>query len=48
MVPQLGAGLFGVSVRPNGDLVLPYADGTEKPPLTLDSNKNLIYTIPEA
>lgn len=48
VVTQIGAGLFGVSVRPNGDLVLTYADGTEKPPLTLDSNKNLIYTIPEA
>ena len=48
VVTQIGAGLFGVSVRPNGDLVLTYADGTEKPPLTLDSDKNLIYTIPEA
>lgn len=48
VVTQIGAGLFGVSVRPNGDLVLTYADGTEKPPLTLDSNENLIYTIPEA
>lgn len=48
VVTKIGAGLFGVSVRPNGDLVLTYADGTEKPPLTLDSNKNLIYTIPEA
>lgn len=48
VVTQIGAGLFGVSVRPNGDLVLTYADGTEKPPLALDSNKNLIYTIPEA
>lgn len=48
VVTQIGAGLFSVSVRPNGDLVLTYADGTEKPPLTLDSNKNLIYTIPEA
>lgn len=48
VVTQIGAGLFGVSVRPNGDLVLTYADGTDKPPLSLDSNKNLIYTIPEA
>ena len=48
VVTQIGAGLFGVSVRPNGDLVLTYADGTGKPPLTLDSNKNLIYPIPEA
>lgn len=48
VVTQIGAGLFGVSVKPNGDLVLTYADGTDKPPLFLDENKNLIYTIPEA
>lgn len=41
-------GLFGIAVRPDGDVVLSWAEGGERPPLSLDGDKNLIYTIPEA
>lgn len=42
------SGLFAVSVDSRGDLAVTYADGGTKPPISLDSNYNLIYEIPEA
>lgn len=39
-------GLFGVGVEPDGDLYVTWQAG-DMPPLSLDTDKNLIYTIPD-
>ena len=41
------SGLFGVGVSPEGDLFVTYADGGERPPISLDEDFNLVYEIPE-
>lgn len=39
------SGLFALHVADNGDLILAVADGAEAPPICLDADGNLIYTI---
>ena len=41
------SGFFTLSVDENGDLWAHYADSDSAPPVELDSNGNIYYTVPD-